>query len=84
MIVPVDAERDEQGYWTHPALSGSGCESAADFHDWLSSQGLQCFVMCMCDEAPELFLSGLAGRSLMRVTGCRSRQMMMAGSGICP
>lgn len=25
MIVPVDAERDEQGYWTHPALSGSGC-----------------------------------------------------------
>lgn len=55
MIVPVDAERDEQGYWTHPALSGSGGESAADFHDWLSSQGLQCFVMCMCDEAPELF-----------------------------
>lgn len=50
MIVPVDAERDERGYWTHPALFGSGCESAADFHYWLRTQGLQCFVMTMWDE----------------------------------
>lgn len=55
MIVPVDAERDERGYWTHPALFGSGCESAADFHYWLRTQGLQCFVMTMWDEVPELF-----------------------------
>ena len=25
MIVPVDVNRDEHGYWTHPALTRSGC-----------------------------------------------------------
>lgn len=27
MIVPVDVNRDEYGYWTHPALTRSGCET---------------------------------------------------------
>ena len=31
MIVPVTAERDEQGYWSHPAYARSGCETAAEF-----------------------------------------------------
>ncbi|ENV3460329.1 hypothetical protein ACMT9R_004350 [Salmonella enterica] len=32
MIVPVDADRDEHGYWTHPALTRSGCEIPAKFN----------------------------------------------------
>lgn len=51
MIVPVDAERDEHGYWTHPALIRSGCETPAELGYWLRSHGLQCFVMTMRDEA---------------------------------
>lgn len=58
MIVPVTAERDEQGYWSHPAYARSGCETAAEFSYWLRIHGLQCFVMTMRDEAPEVFAAG--------------------------
>lgn len=26
MIIAAEVKRDEQGYWTHPALVRSGCE----------------------------------------------------------
>ncbi|HAK1684288.1 TPA: hypothetical protein H1Y82_004292 [Escherichia coli] len=58
MIVPVDAERDEHGCWSHPAYVRSGCETAVEFSYWLRTQGLQCFVMTMRDEAPEVFAAG--------------------------
>lgn len=35
MIVPVDADRDEHGYWTHPALAHSGCETPTELRYWL-------------------------------------------------
>lgn len=57
MIVSVDAKRDERGYWTHPALARSGCETAEEFRYWLRTHRLQCFVMTMRDEAPEVFAS---------------------------
>ncbi len=49
MIVPVKADRDECGYWEHPALTRSGCKTAAEFSYWLMTHGLQCFVMTMRD-----------------------------------
>ncbi|WP_404851738.1 hypothetical protein P5M00_22555 (plasmid) [Enterobacter asburiae] len=58
MIVPVDAERDEHGYWTHPALVRSDCETPAELRYWLRTHGLACFVMTMRDEAPEAFAAG--------------------------
>ena len=58
MIVPVNEERDEQGYWTHPALVRSGCETPAELRYWLRIHGLECFVMTMRDEAPEAFVAG--------------------------
>lgn len=27
MIIAAEVKRDEQGYWTHPALVRSGCET---------------------------------------------------------
>ncbi|MGM1324752.1 hypothetical protein ACS0TW_01565, partial [Klebsiella michiganensis] len=59
MIVATDVKRDEQGYWTHPALARSGCETPAEFRYWLKTHGLQCFVMIMRDEAPEVYAAGL-------------------------
>lgn len=35
MIVPVGINRDEHGYWTHPALTRSGCETPAELRYWL-------------------------------------------------
>lgn len=58
MIVPVKADRDRLGYWSHPAYARSGCKTAADFSCWLRAHGLQCFVMTMRDEAPEVFAAG--------------------------
>lgn len=60
MIVPVDVNRDEHGYWTHPALARSGCETPAELNYWLRTHGLECFVMTMRDEAPEAFAAGSA------------------------
>ncbi|VUT05093.1 hypothetical protein SB6413_01447 [Klebsiella pasteurii] len=59
MIIATDINRDEQGYWTHPALARSGCETPAEFRYWLKTHGLQCFVMTMRDEAPEVYAAGL-------------------------
>lgn len=59
MIIATDINRDEQGYWTHPALARSGCETLAEFRYWLKTHGLQCFVMTMRDEAPDAFAAGL-------------------------
>ena len=58
MIIATAVNRDEQGYWTHPALVRSSCETPAEFSDWLRTHGLQCFVMTMRDEAPEVFADG--------------------------
>lgn len=58
MIVPVQVIRDDQGYWTHPALLEYGCTSSADFISWLYLQRLECEVMTMRDEAPEAFSAG--------------------------
>ncbi|MEK8873954.1 hypothetical protein [Escherichia coli] len=84
MIVPVDAERDEQGDWAHPALIGSGCETAADFHYWLRTQGLQCFVMAMHDEAPELFAvrSRSAGRQMMMADSWELSMILATGQPV--
>ncbi len=30
MIIAAEVKRDEQGYWTHPALVRSGCETSAE------------------------------------------------------
>lgn len=59
MIIATDVKRDVQGYWTHPALARSGCETPAEFRYWLKTQGLLCFVMTMRDEAPEVYAAGL-------------------------
>lgn len=59
MIIATDVKRDEQGYWTHPALARSGCETPTELSYWLKIHGLQCFVMTMRDEAPEAFAAGL-------------------------
>ena len=53
MIIAAEVKRDEQGYWTHPALARSGCETSAELSYWLRTHKLQCFVMTMRDEAPE-------------------------------
>ena len=58
MIIAAEVNRDEQGYWTHPALARSGCENSAEFSYWLRTHGLQCFVMTMRDEEPEVFAAG--------------------------
>ncbi|HFY7617999.1 hypothetical protein GW742_23790 [Citrobacter freundii] len=55
MIVPVDVNRDEHGYWTHPALTRSGCETPAELRYWLITHGLECFVMTMRDEATDAY-----------------------------
>lgn len=55
MIVPVEVCRDERGYWTHPALIRSCCETTPQLMWWLRVQKLTCFVMTMRDEAPEAF-----------------------------
>ena len=53
MIIAAEVKRDEQGYWTHPVLARSGCETSAELSYWLRTHKLQCFVMTMRDEAPE-------------------------------
>ncbi len=58
MIVSVDVSRDEHGYWAHPALIRSGCETPAELCYWLRTHGLECFVMTMRDEATEAFAAG--------------------------
>lgn len=58
MIIAAEVKRDEQGYWTHPALVRSGCETSAELSYWLRTHKLQCFVMTMRDEAPEAFAAG--------------------------
>ncbi len=44
MIVLVDAERDEHGYWTHPALIRSGCETPR--RTWLLAEKSRAAVLC--------------------------------------
>ncbi len=58
MIIAAEVKRDEQGYWTHPVLARSGCETSAELSYWLRTHKLQCFVMTMRDEAPEAFAAG--------------------------
>ncbi|HHQ5682324.1 TPA: hypothetical protein ACSRGH_004730 [Klebsiella pneumoniae] len=58
MIIVAEVKRDEQGYWTHPVLARSGCETSAELSYWLRTHKLQCFVMTMRDEAPEAFAPG--------------------------
>lgn len=58
MIIAAEVKRDEQGYWTHPVLACSGCETSAELSYWLRTHKLQCFVMTMRDEAPEAFAAG--------------------------
>jgi hypothetical protein len=79
MIIAAEVKRDEQGYWTHPALARSGCETSAELSYWLRTHKLQCFVMTMRDEAPEALLPDLRMKPRMPVAGYRSRRMMMAG-----
>jgi hypothetical protein len=79
MIIAAEVKRDEQGYWTHPALVRSGCETSAELSYWLRTHKLQCFVMTMRDEAPEAFAAGFTDEARMPVAGYRSHRMMMAG-----
>ncbi|CZQ47748.1 hypothetical protein RH201207_p200005 (plasmid) [Klebsiella pneumoniae] len=79
MIIAAEVKRDEQGYWTHPALVRSGCETSAELSYWLRTHKLQCFVMTMRDEAPEAFAAGFTDEAPMPVAGYRSHRMMMAG-----
>ncbi|MDU0036537.1 hypothetical protein RUW64_20255 [Klebsiella pneumoniae] len=58
MIIAAEVKRDEHGYWTHPALVRSGCETSAELSYWLRTHKLQCFVITMRDEAPEAFAAG--------------------------
>ncbi|UIN02621.1 hypothetical protein [Yersinia ruckeri] len=58
MIIPVEVERDDMGYWTHPSLARSGCETAAELGHWLRLHRLTCFVMTMRDEDTEAFAAG--------------------------
>ncbi|ELR0484614.1 hypothetical protein R3I65_004773, partial [Salmonella enterica] len=53
MIVPVEVCRDEHGYWTHPALIRSCCETTPQLMWWLRVQKLECFVMTMRDDATD-------------------------------
>ncbi|EBI1062083.1 hypothetical protein FTY95_19610 [Salmonella enterica] len=55
MIVPVEVSRDEHGYWTHPALIRSCCQTIPLLKWWLRVQNLECFVMTMRDDATEAF-----------------------------
>ncbi len=41
MIIAAEVKRDEQGYWTHPALVRSGCETSAELSYWLRTHKLQ-------------------------------------------
>jgi hypothetical protein len=50
MIVPVEVDRDARGYWTHPALIRSCCQTTPQLMWWLRVQKLECFVMSMRDE----------------------------------
>ncbi|MEG1247612.1 MAG: hypothetical protein RR184_01215 [Citrobacter sp.] len=58
MIVPVEPCRDEHGYWTHPALIRSCCQTSPQLMWWLRVQKLVCFVMTMRDEATDAFCAG--------------------------
>jgi hypothetical protein len=44
MIIAAEVKRDEQGYWTHPALVRSGCETSAELSYWLRTH--QTPVLC--------------------------------------
>lgn len=37
MIIAAEVKRDEQGYWTHPVLARSGCETSAELRALLQS-----------------------------------------------
>ena len=81
MIIAAEVKRDEQGYWTHPALVRSGCETSAELSYWLRTHKLQCFVMTMRDEAPEAFAAGFTYEAPdARGWIPEPRMMMMAGS----
>jgi hypothetical protein len=84
MIIAAEVKRDEQGYWTHPVLARSGCETSAELSYWLRTHKLQCFVMTMRDEAPEALLPDLRMKPRMPVAGYRNRRMMMMAGGLCP
>ena len=58
MIVPVEVDRDARGYWTHPALIRSCCQTTPQLMWWLRVQKLECFVMSLRDEATEAFCAG--------------------------
>lgn len=64
MIIPVAAERDALGYWTHPSLVRSGCETTAHLTHWLKTHRLACFVMLMCDEGVSLDIENYCTVSL--------------------
>lgn len=55
MIVPVEVNRDAEGYWTHPALARYGQLDTQQFTNWLWLNNLECFVMTMRDEATDAF-----------------------------
>ena len=55
MIVPVEVKRDARGYWKHPALLRGDGQNPAALRFWLQTNGLQCFVMTMSDEVPDIF-----------------------------
>ncbi len=81
MIIAAEVKRDEQGYWTHPVLARSGCETSAELSYWLRTHKLQCFVMTMRDEAPEAFAPGFTDEAPdARGWIPEPRMMMMAGS----
>ncbi|HBR4718517.1 TPA: hypothetical protein L9W43_004804 [Klebsiella pneumoniae] len=45
MIIAAEVKRDEQGYWTHPALVRSGCETSAEL-SWGSTPEPPIFPAC--------------------------------------
>jgi hypothetical protein len=79
MIIAAEVKRDEQGYWTHPALARSGCETSAELSYWLRTHKLQCFVMTMRDEAPEAFAAGFTDEAPDARGWIPEPPMMMAG-----
>ncbi|AHC83399.1 MULTISPECIES: hypothetical protein [Pseudomonas] len=52
LIQPLQVERDEYGFWTHPAWPDDGDECALPF-SWFGDQGLEYCVIEMENDGPE-------------------------------
>ena len=60
LIQPLQVERDECGFWTHPAWPDDGDECALPF-SWFGDHGLEYCIVEMENDAPEGMMEAWMG-----------------------